>query len=591
MLQKVRILKRFTLAIVTLLSIAFSAATAQTSAGTSIVGTWQGALDVGGTKLRIVFHVAKTDGGNFVSTLDSPDQAATRIPVSSTTVREDSVILTVASIGGLYIGRISGDKSSIEGRWNQGGASFSLALNRASTAAVTVQTSATNATAQTSVDTSIVGMWQGTLDAGGVKLRAVFHVAKTDSDKFVSTFDSPDQGANGIPVSSTTVNGDSVIFTLASIGGSYVGKISDDKSSIEGKWSQNGASLDLSLNRTSTAVKFNRPQEPNPPFPYKSEEVSFENETTGMHYAGTLTLPDSGGRFPAVILITGSGTHNRNEEVFGHKPFLVIADYLTRRGIAVLRIDDRGIGGSTGKKSAVTSADHAKDVIAEIEFLKSRRDIDPKRIGLVGHSEGGIIAPLVASQSKDVAFIVLMGGPGVPGYKIILSQLALIDKAAGESDTAINAALSMEKRLLDIVITEKDSVRAVGKLRYVLETENAATAAAAEASVGQLLSPWYRSFLSYDPNPVLRKVKCPVLALWGSKDLQVSPSENLPAVERALKSGGNKDFKVVEIPGLNHLFQDAKTGSPNEYVQIEETFSPAALKVMGDWILENTGQK
>ena len=320
MLQKVRILKRFTLAIVTLLSIAFSAATAQTSAGTSIVGTWQGALDVGGTKLRIVFHVAKTDGGNFVSTLDSPDQAATRIPVSSTTVREDSVILTVASIGGLYIGRISGDKSSIEGRWNQGGASFSLALNRASTAAVTVQTSATNATAQTSVDTSIVGMWQGTLDAGGVKLRAVFHVAKTDSDKFVSTFDSPDQGANGIPVSSTTVNGDSVIFTLASIGGSYVGKISDDKSSIEGKWSQNGASSDLSLNRTSTAVKFNRPQEPNPPFPYKSEEVSFENETTGMHYAGTLTLPDSGGRFPAVILITGSGTHNRNEEVFGHKP-------------------------------------------------------------------------------------------------------------------------------------------------------------------------------------------------------------------------------------------------------------------------------
>ncbi|MFZ1083075.1 MAG: alpha/beta fold hydrolase, partial [Candidatus Kryptoniota bacterium] len=271
------------------------------------------------------------------------------------------------------------------------------------------------AKAQTSADTSIVGSWQGTLVAGGAKLRIVFHVAKTDSGKLVSTLDSPDQGANGIPVSSTTVNVDSVTLTVASIGGSYVGRISGDKSSIEGKWNQNGLSFDLPLNRTTTEVKFNRPQEPKPPFPYKSEEVSFENETTGMKYAGTLTLPDSGGPFPAVILITGSGAHNRNEEVFGHKPFLVIADYLTRRGIAVLRVDDRGIGGSTGKKSAVTSADHAKDVIAEIEFLKSRCDIDPNKIGLIGHSEGGIIAPLVASQSKDVAFIVMLAGPGLAG--------------------------------------------------------------------------------------------------------------------------------------------------------------------------------
>ncbi len=393
------------------------------------------------------------------------------------------------------------------------------------------------AKAQTSADTSIVGSWQGTLVAGGAKLRIVFHVAKTDSGKLVSTLDSPDQGANGIPVSSTTVNVDSVTLTVASIGGSYVGRISGDKSSIEGKWNQNGLSFDLPLNRTTTEVKFNRPQEPKPPFPYKSEEVSFENETTGMKYAGTLTLPDSGGPFPAVILITGSGAHNRNEEVFGHKPFLVIADYLTRRGIAVLRVDDRGIGGSTGKKSAVTSADHAKDVIAEIEFLKSRCDIDPNKIGLIGHSEGGIIAPLVASQSKDVAFIVMLAGPGLAGGDIIKMQTRLIEEADSIPSGKISQDVGQAEKISSIIKAVKDSAAIADQLRSYLKSTvsewgadfvkgGVDTEKVIDSRINQFDSPWFRYFILYDPRPTLEKVKCPVLAMDGTLDLQVPAKED-----------------------------------------------------------------
>ena len=583
------------LSLVGVLFTMYSSATSQVRFETSIVGTWEGTLTAGGAKLRVVFHLVKNDSGTLAATLDSPDQGVKGIAVNNTTVSGDSVILTVASIGGSYIGRISDDKSTIEGTWNQSGASFGLALNRTTASAATVKTSA---------DTSIVGMWQGALDAGGVKLRIVFHVVKNDSCKFVSTLDSPDQGANGIPVSSTTVNGDSVIFTVASIGGSYIGRISVDRSYIEGKWGQNGASFDLSLNRTTTAIKFIRPQEPKPPFPYRSEEVSFENETTGLKYAGTLTLPDSGALFPAVILITGSGAHDRNEEIFGHKPFLVIADYLTRRGIAVLRVDDRGIGGSTGKKMTVTSADHAKDVIAEIEFLKSRRDIDPNKIGLIGHSEGGIIAPLVASQSKDIAFIVMLAGPGLPGGDIIKMQTRLIEEADSIPPGRISQDVGRTERITSIIKSGKDSISIADQIRSYLKAtisewggafsksgSEVDTEKAIGSQINQLDGPWYRYFITHDPRPTLEAVKCPVLAMGGTLDLQVPANEDLKEIEKALQKGGNKNHTIKLMPGLNHLFQDATTGSPKEYTQIEETFSPAALKVLGDWIEGTTSKK
>lgn len=453
-------------------------------------------------------------------------------------------------------------------------------------------------------DTLIIGTWQGTLEAGGTKLRIVFHVSKTDSGTISATFDSPDQSAYGIPFSSVTVEGDSVHFVAALIGGAYDGKFAPDQLTIRGVWKQGGAVVDLKLERSATALpppKMERPQEPKPPYPYRSEEQSFEDKTTGMKYSGTLTLPDSGGPFPAAILITGSGVHDRNEEIFGHKPFLVIADYLTRRGLAVLRVDDRGIGGSTGNKMAVTSADHAKDVIAEIEFLKSRHDIDKSRIGLIGHSEGGIIAPMVAAQSKDVSFVVLLAGTGVTGGEIILKQTKLMAKADSVSEDKIDREMSVMEKEYAIMKSSNDSAAIAENLKAYLASlpewsedikkGGGNPEKAMETHVKSLLSPWFRYFIVYDPTPALEKVQCPVLVMDGTLDLQVPPIENQKAIEEALKKGGNKDYTIKLMPRLNHLFQDAKTGSPKEYAYIEETFSPAALKLMGDWIGERTGKK
>ena len=457
---------------------------------------------------------------------------------------------------------------------------------------------------QTKADTSVIGTWQGTLEAGGTKLRIVFHVSKTDSGTISATFDSPDQSAYGIPFSSLTVEKDSVHFVAALIGGAYDGRFALDQSAIVGFWKQRGAVVDLKLERSATALpppKMERPQEPKPPYPYRSEEISFEDKPTGMKYSGTLTLPDSGGVFPAVILITGSGVHDRNEEIFGHKPFLVIADYLTRRGIAVFRVDDRGIGGSTGNKMAVTSADHAKDVIAEIEFLKSRHDIDKSQVGLVGHSEGGIIAPMVAAQSKDVSFVVLLAGTGVTGEEIILEQTKLMAEADSVPADKIDREIGVMEKEYGIMKSSNDSAAVAEKLKAYfvslpkwsedIKKGGGDPKKAIESQVESLLSPWFRYFIVYDPKPALEKVQCPVLVMDGTLDLQVPPIENQKAIEGALKKGGNKDYTIELMPGLNHLFQDAKTGSPKEYAQIEETFSPTALKLMGDWIEERTGKK
>ncbi len=332
---------------------------------------------------------------------------------------------------------------------------------------------------------------------------------------------------------------------------------------------------------------------------YISRDVTFENEDAHIKLAGTLTLPDSIGRFPAVLLIPGSGPMDRDETVMGHKIFLVLADYLTRNGIAVLRVDDRGIGESTGNFQTATLKDFASDAMAGVRYLESLSEIKHNEIGLIGHSEGGIIAPMVADESHHVAFMVLLGAPGLPGERILTSQGALIMKANGAPDSIIEINRSLQQQLFAVVKTEKDSAKAEQRLRKILEDGlvrlgmvSAAQREEASAFInGQLnflLSPWMKSFLTYDPRPALEKVKCPVLALWGSKDLQVPPSENLPAVEDALKKGGDEDIKTMELDGLNHLFQDAKTGSPTEYAAIQETFSPKALSIIADWIAEKT---
>ena len=302
---------------------------------------------------------------------------------------------------------------------------------------------------------------------------------------------------------------------------------------------------------------------------------------------------------PAVILITGSGQQNRDEEIFGHRPFLVLSDNLTRQGIAVLRVDDRGIGGSTGNFSQATTEDFAGDVLAGVEFLKNRTEINPDQIGLIGHSEGGLIAPIVAVKSPDIAFIVLMAAPGLTGEEILYMQSDLIARAEGVSNETIAQNRALMNRMFSVVKEEENNTIAEEKLREILRAELANLSeeekanlgyseAAIDSQVKELSSPWMRFFLIYDPRPTLMRVKCPVLAISGEKDLQVPPKENLLAIDEALRAGGNKDYSVKELPGLNHLFQTAKTGSPSEYARIEETISPVALETIGNWISEHT---
>jgi pimeloyl-ACP methyl ester carboxylesterase len=460
-------------------------------------------------------------------------------------------------------------------------------------------------TARMQADTSVVGTWQGALEVGGTKLKVVFHIARTDSGTLAGTLDSPDQGAMGIPLGKITLTCDSITIAIPAVGGGYAGRFTGDRSSISGDWSQLGGRAPLRLDRLSPTaeVEMKRPQEPVPPYPYKEEEVSYENERQGNKLSGTLTLPDSGAPFPAVILITGSGPENRDEEIFGHRPFLVIADYLTRRGIAVLRADDRGVGGSTGGRwDSYTTADYATDVVSGIEYLKGRKDIDPKRIGLVGHSEGGIIGPMVAAQSKDVAFVVMLAGTGYRGDRIIVEQMKLEEEVDGVPAAKVERDARQFEKEISIVESGADSSAIAGQLRDYLSSTYSEWGAefkkngvdstkVIEAQIQSLNSAWFRYFLTYDPARTLERVKCPVLAMDGTLDLQVPGKENLDAIEKALKRGGNKDYTIKLMPGLNHLFQDAKTGSEKEYAQIEETFSPAALKVMGDWIVEKTRRK
>jgi pimeloyl-ACP methyl ester carboxylesterase len=308
-------------------------------------------------------------------------------------------------------------------------------------------------------------------------------------------------------------------------------------------------------------------------------------------------MPNGPGRFPALILISGSGPQDRDETIFQHKPFLLLADALTRRGVAVLRVDDRGVGGSTGSTSQSTSEDFAGDVLAGIAFLKSRPEIDSRKIGLAGHSEGGLIAPMVAARSNDVAFIVLLAGTGLPGDQIIILQQRLIGKVMGADEKSLDTQQDIQKQLDEIVKAEPDHDKMVKRLREALkkiwsklseqERKEAGDFEALLESQGKVLeSPWYRFFLMFDPRPTLAKVRCPVLALNGEKDLQVPPKENLAEIEKALKRGGNMQVTVKELPGLNHLFQTCKTGAVSEYAAIEETMSPAALKVITDWVAE-----
>jgi pimeloyl-ACP methyl ester carboxylesterase len=446
----------------------------------------------------------------------------------------------------------------------------------------------------TNVDkSSITGSWLGSISAGAIELRVVFNLSVVEKDSLIATLDSPDQGAKGIKLGPVTFNGETIKISAGAMLAEYNGTLVND-TLIEGIWKQAGKSSVLNLKKLKAQFALNRPQEPKPPFPYSAEDVTFTNSIFKISLAGTLTVPSGKGPFPAVILITGSGAQNRNEELMGHKPFMVIADYLSRNGIAVLRYDDRGVGKSQGNYASATSADLATDAKAAFDYLKNNSSVDQHSIGLIGHSEGGLIAPIVAASDQDIAFIVSLAGTGVNGEKIIHRQTADISRISGVDEKQIKETIAVNKKLYDGLKKEADNKTASEKMSSVYEeilkkkksspeeSEKAMKQIQASLNPGTLT--WLRFFLITDPSVYWKKVKCPVLALNGENDLQVAADENLPAIEKALRSSGNNSVKTVKLPGLNHLFQHSKSGLPAEYGKIDETFSPEVLRIIADWI-------
>ncbi len=457
--------------------------------------------------------------------------------------------------------------------------------------------------------TGFVGTWGGSVEADGVEQQIRFVLAEVEGVLQFTEFSMERGNAQvkytydrGDPFEAT-VNGDTISMKMSMAEASYTGTLSRVDGKITGAFTQEGRTFPLILDRVDAAeAPARRPQDPEEPFPYLAEDVTYPNPIGGHTLAGTFTLPPSGGPFPAVILISGSGPQNRDGAALGHSPFLVLADHLTRRGIAVLRYDDRGVGGSTGDFGAATSEEFASDALAGVAYLKGRDDVDPGRIGLVGHSEGGVIAPMVAVESPDVSYIVLMAAPGVLGETLAYAQTELIARAGGASEEEIAEIQETNRAVFEILKSESDPERAVEAIAAVFQASGTEVRERLEGQDGinapsmveQLLTSlasdaWLRYFLTYDPAETIERVTVPVLAINGEKDLQVPHEENLREIEAALQRGGNTRYEIHSFPDLNHLFQHSETGAPSEYQAIEETWSVEVMEVIADWILKTVG--
>lgn len=450
-----------------------------------------------------------------------------------------------------------------------------------------------------SVDPSLVaGTWEGMLRYSGAEFRLVFRIRRDNGEGLSGTLDSPDQGALGIPLSRVERTEEGARFTTAAIGGEFEGRWAGD-GRLDGTWRQAGLELPLTLDRRGDEApavpRLEAPdggvgQVADEDLTFRTEEVSYTG-AAGVSLAGTLTLPEGNGPFPAVLLISGSGPQDRDSTIAGHRPFAVLAEHLARLGIVSLRVDDRGVGGSSGDLASTTLEDLAADARAGLRWLRSRPETDLQATGLVGHSEGALVGAMAAAAGEPaVDFLVLLAPPAVPGRAILLRQGELIAGAAGASEEARRRDRTVREEIIEAVLGAADTEAAEAAVWDVLnrhlavsEGEPQATVSAAlEAQVSSLSAPWLREFLRYDPAPALAQVECPVLALWGGRDLQVPPTQSRPALEAAVSDDRRLTTRV--LPGLNHLLQTAETGLPVEYSQIEETLAPQALELIGGWI-------
>jgi len=546
---------------------------------------WSGTMDVGARVFRFRIEPVTANDGSISQQLVSLDEGNQVFRLDNFQLDDARLTFALKVSKAEYAGDLSDEGKTSIGKWKQAGQSFDLMWHKVT--AVPVDRAAE--------------IWTGTLNALFQKLTVRIRVYRKDDGTENVYFDSVSQKAGGF-TATRTIDDDQWTIDVASVGGVFKGSINADKSEVNGKWTQGGVSLDLKLTSEETLTEDvikapNRPQTPKTPFPYLAEVVTFRNDTDGVQLVGTLTIPKSAGPFPAVVMISGSGPQDRDETLLDHKPFWVIADHLSRHGIAVLRFDDRGTGASKGDFASATSENFADDVEAAFDHLAMDSRIAAKSIGLIGHSEGGIIAPMVAARRSDVAFIVLLAGAGVNGKEILLSQGQLVLQAEGVTEASLlkvqrETQLAMIDTILDAAPdATADSLvdAAMKRLAEVLPEESLkeeSLKSSVSAGIERIKSPWFRYFLTYEPASQLQSVKCPVLAINGEKDVQVDPKLNLPAIQSALEKGGNTRFKTIEFPAMNHLFQTCTTGGVSEYQAIEETISPIVLETVTHWITD-----
>lgn len=541
-----------------------------------VVGDWHGVLQSPVGPVTLIVTITQGEKGALGGEMASPDQGPGKMPLT-----------TVSASAGHLAFTVKAAQISYEGDWVEADQSWSGVFTQGGKIPLTFRRGLPPAR---SVVEGLDGLWQGVVIRNGVSLRLALRVA-TGETGTIATFDSPDLGAVGLPVAGFSRRAQDVGFSVPASGARFTGKLSDDGTSIKGRWTVPGQpEVDLAFVRTRASAEREarlRPQTPKPPFPYRAEEVTFKNPVAAaVTLAGTLTLPEGAGPFPAAVLITGSGPQDRDQTLLGHKSFAVLADHLTRHGVAVLRYDDRGVGRSTGDFAAATSADFATDARAAVRFLLTRSEIRRDAIGFIGHSEGGMVAQIAAAGDADLHFVVMLAAPGTNMMQLAQSQERLLGLSQGASEADLARMQPLMTEVFTAVANSASADETRARVRALLTPEALATMKASESRREQLVqhmaNDWGRYLLQYKPAAFLSQIRVPILALNGALDRQVPADENLAAIGIALAH--NRDVTIRRMDGLNHLFQTARTGAIGEYADIEETMSPAVLNLLTEWI-------
>jgi pimeloyl-ACP methyl ester carboxylesterase len=542
----------------------------------ALEGEWRGQIGPGSLNLGVVVTFA-LDEGVLTGRIDIPAQG---LPLEILEASDDAARFVIIGVPGnaTFEGEVVGEVMA--GSFTQAGQSIPFRLERPTAAAVS----------GVAVVDALLGDWQGVIDPQGVRQRVFLRFSEADS-AMIGAISFPDQALT-LPLLIEEADETGLVVVIEGVPGNQTFRGALVEGRLEGTFAVGAQRYEAVFERSDEGFEVRRPQEPKPPFPYRTEEVTVESN--GVRLAGTLTLPEGEGPFAAVVMLTGSGPQDRDGTLFGHKPFLLLADTLTRAGFATLRMDDRGVGASGGAFEETGYAEFAADVLAKVAYLQTRPEIDPQRIGLLGHSEGGYIAPLAIAQGAEAAFFISLAGPAVDGLRVLKLQNALIYRQLGADDETIARQQAYLRALRDLLAAERlDEARALTRehlrwqfeaLGYELEEDELELALAQQEAT--LAMPWFRDFITFDPQPYLRELTVPTLAIYGKLDVQVPAVQNMGVMQGTLQRAGNRDVTVVAFDDLNHLLQPAVTGAIEEYAQIEVTMAPEVLVLIESWLRE-----